>query len=70
MTRDKVIRVDDPAGKPLARVDPAYTQRDPRRIHVLVVALSPQPKTDPNHVWFKASLEALDYAALGKLLSE
>ncbi len=70
MTRDKVIRVDDPDGKPLAKVDPAYAQRDPRRIHVIVVGLSPQPKTEPNHVWFKASLEALDYTALGKLLSE
>jgi hypothetical protein len=70
MTREKVIRVDDPAGKPLAKVDPAYAQRNPRRIHVIVVGLSPQPKTDPNSAWFKASLEALDYAALGKLLSE
>ena len=70
MTRDNVIRVDDPAGKPLAKVDPAYAQRDPRRIHLIVVGLSPQPKTDPNSAWFKASLEALDYAALGKLLSE
>jgi hypothetical protein len=70
MTRDNVIRVDDPAGKPLAKIDPAYAQRDPRHIHVIVVGLSPQPKTDPNSAWFKASLEALDYTALGKLLSE
>ena len=70
MTRDNVIRVDDPGGKRLAKVDPAYAQRDPRRIHVIVVGLSPQPKTDPNSAWFKAALEALDYAALGKLLSE
>jgi len=70
MTRDNVIRVDDPEGKPLAKVDPAYAQRDPRRIHVIVVELSPQPKTDPEYEWFNASLEALDYAALGKLLSE
>lgn len=70
MTRDKVIRVDDPAGKPLAKVDPAYAQRDPQHIHFILVGLSPQPKTDPNHVWFKASLDALDYAALAKLLSE
>jgi hypothetical protein len=70
MTRDSVIRVDDPAGKRLAKVDPAYAQRDPRHIHVIVVGLSPQPKTDPNSAWFKASLEALDYTALGKLLSE
>lgn len=70
MTPDKVIRVDDPAGKPLAKVDPAYAQRDPQHIHLIVVGLSPQPKTDPNYAWFKASLEALDYAALAKLLSE
>jgi hypothetical protein len=70
MTPDKVIRIDDPEGKPLAKVDPAYTLRDPGRIHVIVVGLSPQQKTDPNYVWFKASLEALDYTALGKLLSE
>lgn len=70
LTPDKVIRVDDPAGKPLAKVDPAYAQRDPRLIHLVVVGLSPQPKTDPNYAWFKASLEALDYAALAKLLSE
>lgn len=70
MTRDNVIRVDDPEGKPLAKVDPAYAQRDPRRIHVIVVGLSPQPKTDPEYEWFNASLEALDYAALGNLLSE
>ena len=69
MTRD-VIRVDDPEGKPLAKVDPAYAQRDPRRIHMIVVGLSPQPKTDPEYEWFNASLAALDYAALGKLLSE
>lgn len=70
MTPDKVIRVDDPAGKPLAKVDPAYAQRDPQHIHLIVVGLNPQPKTDPNYAWFKSSLEALDYAALAKLLSE
>ena len=70
MTPDKVIRVDDPKGKRLAKVDPAYAQRDPRLIHLIVVGLSPQPKTDPNYPWFNASLEALDYTALGKLLSE
>lgn len=70
LTPDKVIRVDDPAGKPLAKVDPAYTQRDPQHIHLIVVGLSLQPKTDPKSAWFKASLEALDYAALAKLLSE
>lgn len=70
VTPDKVIRVDDPAGKPLSKVDPAYAQRDPRLIHLIVVGLSPQPKTDPNYSWFNGSLEALDYTALGKLLSE
>lgn len=70
LTPDKVIRVDDPEGKPLAKVDPAYAQRNPRHIHVIVVGLSLQPKTDPNSAWFKASLDALDYAALAKLLRE
>ncbi len=57
------------------------TRRDPRSENLkqyptpyfhflIVVGLSPQPKNDPNYVWFNASLEALDYAALGKLLSE
>ncbi|MFO0701927.1 MAG: hypothetical protein U0236_22150 [Nitrospira sp.] len=62
--------MDDPESKQLAKIDSAYAQRDPRRIHLIVVGLSPQPKTDPNYAWFNASLEALDYAALGKLLSE
>lgn len=70
LTPDKVIRVDDPAGKPLAKVDPAYAQRDPRHIHLIVVGLSPQPKADPNYAWFNASLKALDYTALAKLLSQ
>jgi hypothetical protein len=70
MTRDKVIRVDDPEGKQLAKVNPVYAQRDPRHIHLIVVGLSRQPKTDPNYAWFNASLDALDYAALGNLLNE
>jgi hypothetical protein len=69
VTRDKVIRVDDPAGKQLARVDPYYAQRDPGRIHLIVVGVGPQPRTAPNHAWHQASLDALDYAALAAVLS-
>ena len=70
LTRDKVIRVDDPAGKRLAQVDPGYARRDPRRIHLIVVNVGQQPKTDPEHAWHRASLEALDYAALAAVLSD
>jgi hypothetical protein len=70
LTRDKVVRVDDPVGKPLAKVDPGYAKRDPRRIHLIVVSLALPPKTSPNFGWFHSSLEALDFAALAKLLSE
>lgn len=69
-TRDGVLRVDDPAGKPLARVEPGYARRDPKRIHVLTVGVAPQPKTDPEYAWQQASYEALDYAALAALLGE
>ena len=69
MTRDGVLQVDDPAGRPLAQIDPSYTQKNPARIHFLVVSMAQQPKTDPNHPWFQASLDALDYVALSKLLS-
>jgi hypothetical protein len=70
MLRDGVMRVDDPAGKPLAKLDPRYPMRSSKGIHVIAVSLAPQPKTDPNHAWFHASLEALDVAALEKLLSD
>jgi hypothetical protein len=70
MTRDGVVRVDDPAGTPLAKTDPRYSQKNPAGIHIVVVSLSQLPKTDPNHSWFQTSLEALDYTALSKLLRD
>lgn len=70
MTRDGVVRVDDPAGMAWARIDPSYALRDPARIHIIVVSLAPQPKTDPEYAWQQASYQALDYAELARLLSE
>jgi hypothetical protein len=69
-TRDGVIRVNDPAGKVLARIDPAYARRDPGRVHVIAVSVAPQPKTDPEYAWQQASYEALDFDALAALLKE
>lgn len=69
-TRERVQRVDDPAGRPLARIDPAYSRRDPKRVHVIAVSVAPQPKTDPEYAWQQASYEALDFDALAALLGE
>lgn len=69
-TRDGVSRVDDPSGKPLARIDPAFAKREPGRAHVIVVSVAPQPKTDPEYAWQQASFEALDYSALSSLLGD
>jgi hypothetical protein len=70
MTRDGVVRVDDPAGTLLAKIDPRYALKNPAGIHIVVVSLAQLPKTDPNYAWFQTSLEALDYTALSKLLSD
>ena len=67
-TREGVRRVDDPAGRPLARVDPAWAARDLRRVQLIVVSIAPQPRTDPEHAWQQASYEALDFGALARLL--
>jgi hypothetical protein len=67
-TRAGASRVDDPSGRPLARVDPGYAQRDPRKLHLVVVSVAPQPTTDPDHAWQQASYEALDFGALAALL--
>lgn len=67
-TRDGARRVDDPSGRVLARIDPAYAKRDPNRIHVVVVSVARQPKTDPHQPWHEASLDALDCGALAALL--
>jgi hypothetical protein len=69
-TRDGVVRVDDPAGRPLARIDPGYARRDPDRVHVIAVSLAPQPKTDPEYAWQQASYEAIDFDAVAGLLSK
>jgi hypothetical protein len=65
--RKTVMRVDDPKGRPIARVNTAIAERDPGRIKLLVI---PQYSvaTDEDHQWQVASRNALDYAALGALL--
>jgi hypothetical protein len=67
-TRDGIVRVDDPSGSALVRVDPGFPRRDRRRIHVITVSIAKGPKTDPEYDWYQASLEALDYKAIAKLL--
>lgn len=52
----------------LVKLDPGYPDRDPGRIHLIVVSIAPQPKTDPEYAWQQASHEALDLAALAGLL--
>lgn len=69
-TREGALRADDPAGRPLARIDPTFAQRDPKRLHAIVVSVAPQPTTDPEHAWQQSSYEALDFAALAALLRE
>lgn len=69
-TPEGAVRVDDPEGKPLARIDPTYAGRDPKRLHVIVVSIAPQPKTDPEYAWQQTSYEALDFGALASLLRE
>jgi ElaB/YqjD/DUF883 family membrane-anchored ribosome-binding protein len=53
---------------PLAKVDPGYVRRNPNQIHLIVVGLAPQPKTDPEYEWQQASYEALNFAALMALV--
>lgn len=69
-TREGAIRADDPAGRPLAKVDPVFSRRDPKRLHVFVVSVAPQPKSDPEYAWQQASYEELDFRALAGLLRE
>jgi len=69
-TREGAVRADDPAGRPLARIDPTFAQRDPKRVHAIAVSVAPQPKTDPEYEWQQASYEALDFGALAALLRE
>lgn len=67
--RKTVMRVDDPKGRPMVRVNTAVAQRDPGRIKLLVI---PQYSvaTDEDHQWQVASRNALDYAALAALLAK
>lgn len=69
-TRDGAVRADDPAGKPLAKIDPTFARRDPKRLHAIVVSVAPQPKTDPEYAWQQASHENLDFGALAGLLRD
>ncbi len=67
-SREGVVRSDASQGGLLSRVDPAYASRDPNRIHLLVVGISPHPKASPQYAWAQASYDALDYTALAALL--
>lgn len=64
----RVTPLDHAAGKPLAKVDPEYSRRDPGRIHFIAVALTPSPRTSEHYDWMQASYAALDFAALAQLL--
>lgn len=66
--RAGLVRAEDSQGGLMSRVDPAYASRDPNRIHLLMVAISPHPKASPQYAWAQASYAALDYAALAALL--
>jgi hypothetical protein len=67
--RKTVMRVDDPKGRPMVRVNTALAQRDPGRIKLLVIPQN-SVATDEDHQWQVASRKALDYAALAALLEK
>jgi hypothetical protein len=67
--RKTVMRVDDPKGRPIVRVDAAAAERDPGRIKLLVIPQN-SVATDEDHQWQVASRNALDYAALAALLEK
>ena len=67
--RKTVMRVDDPKGRPMVRVNTAVAQRDPGRIKLLVIPQN-SVATDEDHEWQVASRNALDYAALAALLEK
>jgi len=67
--RKTVMRVDDPKGRPIVRVDAAAAERDPGRIKLLVIPQN-NVATDEDHQWQVASRNALDYAALAALLEK
>jgi len=66
--RAGLVRAEDSQGGFMSSVDPAYPRRDPNRIHLLMVAISPHPKASPQYAWAQASYAALDYTALAALL--
>jgi hypothetical protein len=67
--RKTVMRVDDPKGRPMVRVNTAVAQRDPGRIKLFVIPQN-SVATDEDHQWQVASRNALDYAALAALLEK
>lgn len=67
--RKTVMRVDDPKGRPIVRVNTAAAERDPGRIKLLVIPQN-SVATDEDHQWQVASRNALDYAALAALLEK
>jgi hypothetical protein len=67
--RKTVMRVDDPKGRPMVRVNTAVAERDPGRIKLFVIPQN-SVATDEDHPWQVASRNALDYAALAALLEK
>jgi hypothetical protein len=67
--RQTVLRVDDPQGRPIVRVDASRMQGDPKRIRLLVIPQHSVP-TDEDHAWQVAARAALDYAAIAALLDK
>jgi len=64
------VRVDDPKGRKLVTVDPAFSKLPPDRVHLIRVfrggvAQDPVPG---RYAWQRQSNDALDYAALAALL--
>ena len=67
--RKTVMRVDDPKGRPIVRVNTVGAERDLGRIKLLVIPQN-SVATDEDHQWQVASRNALDYAALAALLEK
>jgi len=67
---DGTVRVDDPKGRRLVKVDPATADLDPDRIHFIRVFASGVP-ADPvpgRFAWMERSKAAIDLAALHALM--
>lgn len=71
-SRDSGIgRVDDPNGLARVKVDPAFRRLDPNKIHLIYVSPQTAMSTDTvpgRFQWMKTYDEAINYAALAKLL--